>query len=131
MKFGHRILGLLLSAALVMAALSTGALTAAEHGSGTGLLPAPSQRPTACHMHGGKGLPDSQLPHSPRPASYECCLTGHDVAAVQAPHHIAPSCGWTPVAQQGAPALIHCSFNGYEVTMLLSAAPPGLAPLRI
>jgi len=59
MKFAREILGLLLIAALVMAAWSTDAL--ADHASGpsTGLLAARGEPPAGCHAHGGNSLPDS------------------------------------------------------------------------
>jgi len=135
MKCGSKILGLLLIAALGMSTLARGALTAPDHSSrsSAGLLAAPGERPAGCHAHGGRSLPDSQLPPSapPAPASRQCCLTGHDVAVVQASHHTPPSQPWTRVTVQIAPALTECFLSGPEVSMVLSADPPGLTPLRI
>lgn len=135
MKYGSRTLGLLLIAALVIATWTTGALTAADLASRSlaGLPAPPVEHPAGCHAHGGKSLPDSQLPHSPRPApaSHQCCLTGHNVAAVQASHPTPPSRQWTRVTLQIVPALIECSYKESDVLMVLSADPPGMTPLRI
>jgi hypothetical protein len=140
MTFARDILGLLLIAALAMATLATSALTAAEHASGSsaGLLAGPGERPEGCHAHGGKSLSDSQLPripvpHSPpsAPAGYQCCLTGHNVAAVQASHYTPPSYQWTRVILQIAPPLTEYVFNESEVSMVVFADPPGITPLRI
>jgi len=135
MKCGSRTLGLLLTAALVMATWATGALTAADLASRSlaGLPAPPVEHPTGCHAHGGKSLPDSQLPHSPRPApaSHQCCLTGHDVAMVQPSHPTPPSRQWTQVAVQIMAALTECSYEESDVSMVLAADPPGMTPLRI
>lgn len=135
MNIGSTILGFLLIATLVMATLASGALTAADHASGSsgGLLAAPGERPAGCHAHGGKNLSGSQLPHSSPspPASHECCLTGHDVAVVQASHYTPPSHPWRRATLQIAPVLTECFFRGSEVSMVLSADPPGITPLRI
>jgi hypothetical protein len=144
MKFAREILGLLLIAILAMATSATGYLTAADHASGSSveLLSAPGERPASCHAHGRMSLSDSQLPHSPvshssvplssppAPVRYECCLTGHDVAVVQAPHYTSPSHQWTRVTMQ-IPPLTEYIFSGSEVSMLVSADPPGTTPLRI
>jgi len=133
MKFGREILGLLLVAALVMATatLATGALAEADHASSP--LAAPAQRLAGCHAHGGKTLPDSQHSHSPRPApvSYQCCLTGHDTAAVQASYSPQPSAQCSYAALQIESALTARCLGELEVLMVLSADPPGTTPLRI
>ena len=135
MKFTREILGLVLIAALVTAMLATGPLIAAHPASGSsaGPLAAPSERPAVCHAHGGQGLPGSRLPRSPHPApaSYQCCVTGHDVAVVPPSYHTPPSQPWTRVTLQIAPVRTKCFCNGPEVSMVLSADPPGVAPLRI
>jgi len=139
MTFAREILGLLLIAALAMATLATSALTTAEHASGsdTGLLAGSSERPEGCHGHSGKSLSDSQLPYSvphsspSAPASYQCCLTGHNVAAVQASHYTPPSYQWTRVILQIAPPLTEYVFNESEVSMVVFADPPGMTTLRI
>lgn len=130
MMFGSRILGLLLIAALLMATLATRslavAIAVADH--------APSARvdgrPAGCHAHGGQSLPLSPLP---APVSYQCCLTGHDWAVVQASTSPQPpaQCQYTPVTLQIEFALTAYFLGGLEVSMLLSADPPGTTPLRI
>lgn len=135
MTFAREILGLLLIAALGMATLVPGPLTAANHafGSSAGILAAPGERPAGCHGHGRQGLPGSRLPQSPppAPASYQCCLTGHDAAVVQASFYTPPSQHWTQTTLQIMPALTKCSFNGSKASRVFSADPPRIAPLRI
>ena len=134
MKFFRGFLGLLLTAALVAATSATGPLTAANQASGSsaGLLTAPRERPAGCHAHGGNSLPDSRLPQSPpAPASYQCCLTDHDVAVVQASFHTPPSQHLTQSTRQIMPALTACSYNRSKVSRVLPADPPGITPLRI
>ena len=96
MHLRSKILGLLLSAALVMATLATSARAEVDHASASSK--AGGEVPAGCHGHGGTALsdshlPDSRLPHSPLPSpvNYQCCLTGHDAAAVQASHFAQPS----------------------------------------
>ncbi|HEY6302318.1 MAG TPA: hypothetical protein VIX14_04570 [Terriglobales bacterium] len=127
-SFAREILGLLLIAALVMA---TGAVTEADHASSPLATHAP--RPVACHVHGGEPLLDSHLPHSRRPApvSYQCCLTGHEAAVVQASYSPQPSfqCSCSIRLIESAPTA--CCLEGLEILMVLSADPPGTTPLRI
>jgi hypothetical protein len=138
MKFGSKILGLLLIAAL-MATLATGSLEVAVAVVGTDHGSAPSaaldERPAGCHAHGGQSLPLSQLPYSPlpEPVSYQCCLTGHDAAVVPASTSPQPpaQCQYTQVTLQIESAVTIYFLGGLEVSMLLSADPPGTTPLRI
>jgi len=135
MKFGREILELLLIAALVMSTLATGVRAEADHAASSSSLSlaAPAPRSASCHSQGSKTLPDSQKSHSPRPApvSYQCCLTGHDAAVVRAlfvPH---PSGQGTRLGLGREPALTTCCLRDLEVSMVLSADPPGSTPLRI
>lgn len=135
MKFGSKILGLLLIAALVTAALPTGSLEVAAAVAGTDHGSAPSvalgERPAGCHAH--KSLPDSPLPHSPLPApvSYKCCLTGHDAAVLPASISPQPPAQCTPVPPQIESLLTGYFLGGLEVSIIPSAQPPGTTPLRI
>ncbi len=135
MKFGSKILGLLLIAALVTAALPTGSLEVASAGAGTDHGSAPSvalgERPAGCHAH--KSLPDSPLPDSPLPApvSYKCCLTGHDAAVLPVSILPQPPAQCTPVPPQIESLLTGYFLGGLEVSIIPSAQPPGTTPLRI
>ena len=123
MNYGSKILGLLLIAALVTAALPTGAL----------VLAAVDERPAGCHAHGGQSVPLSQLPHSPlpAPASYQCCLTGHDAAVVPASTSPEPPAPSAPAPPQIESLLTGYFLGGLEVSMVPSAEPPGRTALRI
>jgi len=131
MNYGSKILGLLLIAALVTAALPTGALVlaVADHAPSAAL----GERPAGCHAHGGQSLPLSQMPHSPlpAPASYQCCLTGHDAAVVPASTSPQPPAPSAPVPPQIESLLTGYFLGGLEVSMVPSAEPPGTTPLRI
>jgi hypothetical protein len=129
MNYGSKILGLLLIAALVTAALPTGALVlaAADHAPSAAV----GERPAGCHAH--KNPPDSPLPHSPlpAPASYQCCLTGHDAAVVPASTSPQPPAPSAPAPPQIESLLTGYFLGGLEVSMVPSAEPPGTTPLRI
>jgi len=131
MKYGSKILGLLLIAALVTAALPGGTLVlaAADHAPSGAL----GERPAACHAHGGQSLPLSQMPHSPlpAPASYQCCLTGHDAAVVPASTSPEPPAPSAPAPPQIESLLTGLFLGGLELSMAPSAEPPGTTPLRI
>jgi hypothetical protein len=135
MKVGSKILGLLLAMSLVTAALPMVALEAAVEGADHGSAPSAAlgQRPAVCHAHSSKNLPLSPLPHSPlpAPASYKCCLTGHDAAVVPASTSPQPPALSAPVPPQIESALTGYFLGDLEVSMLLSADPPGTTPLRI
>jgi len=132
MKFGSKILGLLLIAALVTAALPGRALVlaAADHAPSAAV----DERPAGCHAHGGQSLPLVSPPRSPLPApvSYKCCLTGHDVAVVpaSASPQTPAQCQHTQVTLQIQPSLT-AYFSGEEVSTVPTAEPPGTTPLRI
>ena len=129
MKFGSKILGLLLIAALVTATLVTRSLAVtvtADHGQSVAL----DERAAGCHAHRGQSLP---LSPPPAPVSYKCCLTGHDAAVVPASTSPQPpaQCQYKQVTLQIQSALTAYFLGGLEVPMLLSADPPGTTPLRI
>jgi hypothetical protein len=121
-----KILGLLLSVALFMATLATGAWAEVDHASasskGRGEVPA------GCHGHGGTALPHSPLP---APVNYQCCLTGHDAAVVQASPFAQPSAQCTRATLRVEFALTRRLFGGFEMSIVHSADPPGITPLRI
>jgi hypothetical protein len=133
MKFGSKILGLLLIAALVTATLVTRSLAVGvpDHAPSEAL----DERPAGCHAHGGQSLPLAPQPHSPLPApvSYKCCLTGHDAAVVPASTSPQPpaQCHYTQVALQIQSALTAYFLGDLDVSIRLSADPPGTTPLRI
>jgi|ERR1700687_696852 len=127
MKFGSKILGLLLIAALLLATRSLAvAIAVADHAPSAAV----DERQAGCHAHGGKSLPRSPLP---APVSYQCCLTGHDAAVMPASTSPQPpaQCQYTRVTLQIESALTVYFLGGLEVSMLLSADPPGMTPLRI
>src|SRR5208283_3586450 len=103
MMFASKILGILLPLAVVIAPSTTGALADAGHASAP--LAVPGHPPAACHMHVDNTLPDSSLPHPPRPApaSYQCCLTGHNAAVVQTSLSPQPCNERARVAVQSSP----------------------------
>ncbi|MGA6986976.1 MAG: hypothetical protein WBZ01_13055 [Terriglobales bacterium] len=127
MKYGRKILGLLLTVALATATLATDAGAAADQ-----TASAYGQSAAGCHGYSDKSFPDSQNSRSPRPApvSYQCCLTGHDAAAVRASLVPQPSGQITHLALRVAPAWYFLSGD-LKVATVLSSDPPGSSPLRI
>jgi len=105
----------------LLTAVSVSALTAQ-------MLPlvaaSPNGRPAGCHEH-------SQKPPARQPASYVCCLAGHDSAIPQASY--APR----PVLDEAASfvlcdSLIQIAGIGkVEFLPVSSGGPPGTTPLRI
>jgi len=131
MKYESKILGLLLIAALVTATLATRSLAVA--GADGAPSAAVDERPAGCHAHGSQSLPLSPLPHSPLPApvSYQCCLTGHDAAVVPDSISPQPPAQCAAVHRQIEPLLTGYFLGDFEVSMIPSADPPGMTPLRI
>jgi hypothetical protein len=135
MKFRSKILGLLLTAALLMATLSTRSLAVglavADHAPSAAV----DDRLAGCHAHGGQSLPSAPQPRSPLPApvSYQCCLTGHDAAMVPVSTSPQPpaQCQYAQVTLQIQSPLTAYLLGGLEVSMVPSAEPPGTTPLRI
>jgi hypothetical protein len=135
MKYGSKILGLLLIAALLMATLSTRSLAVGVAVADHAPSAAVDERPAGCHAHGGQNLPLSSPPRYPLPApvSYQCCLTGHDAAVVPASASPQPPAQYqyTRVTLQIQSALTAYFLGALEVSMVPSADPPGTTPLRI
>jgi hypothetical protein len=133
LQLRSKILGLLLSAALVMASLATGAWADINHANTAASSTGRSEAPAACHAHGGMALPDSQLPHShlPAPANYQCCLTGHDAAVVQASHFVQPSAQSMRATLPVKFPLTGRLLGGFGAFIVHSADPPGITLLRI
>jgi len=157
MRFTREILALMLMAALLLA---TGAWAGTYHGfvssvdtptndhstkdhstndRSTNDHPA-NDYPAGCHGFGGKNPTDSQVPDSshsrrpvrrPAPVRYHCCLTGHDVATVQASYALQPLtlCERTVVPMD--PALGVHFPDGGKVSTILFADPSGMPTLRI
>ncbi len=134
MQFVFKILSLLQVAVLLTSTSATSVWADAERVSAqsTGVAGV-AERSAGCHAHGGQSLPDSQLPHSPSPmpVSYQCCLTGHDAAVVQASDSPQLSVEYASVHPQIEPALTANFLSALEVSTALAADPPSTTPLRI
>jgi hypothetical protein len=128
MNVAAKIPAFLLIAALVLA---TGTWTTVDHTDGP--LATPDQHPAGCHAHGGESRHGSLPSHSPLPApvSYQCCLTGHVAALVQASDSSQLSVQYTHVSLQTEPARTVSFLTLLEVSTVLSGDPPGTTPLRI
>ncbi len=81
------------------------------------------ERSSGCHEHG------SSSP-SPRPASYQCCLTGHNTAVLPATHTaaIVHEFRGELLTQPSVSAL---NGSGLTERAIFSGDPPGATPLRI
>lgn len=106
-------------ALLVMTAVGTSAVQAQLFT----VQPRLAESPGGCHGH-GKKIP------TPSPTSYECCLTGHDVAVPQSAHS-AEAIHFTrsPLVAK-VPAAIVTAGNRYSISAP-AAGPPGGIQLRI
>jgi hypothetical protein len=152
MRFTREILALLLVEALLLA---TGAWAGTEHGFVSSVESPTNDRSTSdhstndhaandyaagCHGFGGKNPTDSQVPDSshprrpvrqPAPVRYRCCLTGHDVATVQASYALQPLAMCERAVAPIDPALDVHFPDGGRVSTILFADPPGMPTLRI
>ena len=122
-RFAREILALLLVSALLLA---TGAWTADRHRQS-------DDHPAGCHAIGGGSLAgsqaDHQVPHSPE--RHECCLTGHDVAAIAVSYSFQPLISAHRVTVQITPEISTCFLDTKSVSMFSFADPPGMTALRI
>src|SRR5258708_9984835 len=81
----------------------------------------PVESPGGCHQHGGK---------TPSPASYQCCLTGHNVAILQSSHAAEPF-HFTQSEPAGEDSSSVFSAVPSDQISVPAAGPPGSSPLRI
>jgi hypothetical protein len=139
-----KILGLLLTAALTITPLATIAFAAADHLSASPReqSAAPSETSSGCHAHASAPLTHSPLSHSPlprsplstpipTPMSYQCCLTGHDVAVVQASQSSRPLTECARLTVRIEPLLAECLVGAFEFTAAVSSDLPDTTQLRI
>jgi len=140
MRFAREILALLLVSTLLLA---TGAWAAGDQWLGLSNRLSDDHlfdnHPAGCHAIGGGSLAGSgasqQVPHSPQPAPerHECCLTGHDVAAIAVSYFFQPlpSAQRIMVPSEVRPEPGTWFAGGEEVSMFAFADPPGMTSLRI
>jgi hypothetical protein len=81
-------------------------------------------RPAGCHQH-GHNLPARQ------PASYVCCLTGHDSAVPQASFSPRPVLVEVASFELCASLIRIAGLGAVGALPLSSGDPPGTTPLRI
>ena len=83
----------------------------------------PLERPAGCHEHGSKAP-------TPRPASSECCVVGHNTALPQTAHSFEPVLLNDRIELVGD-APLDLLAVGMEKLFISSGDPPGSTPLRI
>jgi hypothetical protein len=81
----------------------------------------PTQSSGGCHEHGGK---------MPAPASYQCCLTGHNAAVLQIPYSPEPFHVF-PIELAGEDSSHKSQAASSDKISVPAAGPPGSNPLRI
>ena len=98
------------------------ALTAALPGVQAFAMSAAPVHPAGCHNH---------LPSKPAPASYQCCVSGHDAALPNATFSPRPLV--VQILSLDSEKLPLTSILSLRSTMLVvpGSSPPGSAPLRI
>jgi hypothetical protein len=144
--FASKVLRLLLIAALAIMPAPTGALAFSQVTSSSAPdMPDRGNSLAGCHGQVGAAshssvtdspLPDSQLrhsrfPHQPAPTNYQCCLTGHDVAVVQACQSWQPSNQSKRLTSDREPSLAESTWLELEPATVLSANSSLRTPLRI
>ena len=87
--------------------------------------PAPPTPPARCHEHG------SRIP-SPKPVSYQCCITGHRQALAGVAFSVAPPVSLVAQTCKGQPRMPLASVTRTSA-FLTDASPgsPGQIPLRV
>jgi hypothetical protein len=135
MQRRSKILGLLLIAALALA--TSPADVWAEAGHAFGVAATPGEHSTACHAHMADIPANSQATepsrsHSlPAPANYQCCLTGHDAAIVQARHYQQTCAQFSRFEFEIEPAAALCFSGHVQLSRVVCTDPPGTNPLRV
>jgi hypothetical protein len=120
---GKRPFILLLVTAVLLAAPSQ--VSPMQISSMTMTATAPHDRPAGCHEHA------SQVP-APQPASYKCCLTGHDSALLHERGSVRPSSLSlirTIASDQLSPVIAR--FDVSPPLLTPSDTSPGLVPQRV
>jgi hypothetical protein len=125
MKFASKIVGLCLVVTLI-AAFAPANDAWAEVDRAPHSLAVPVESAASCHARGGSESSESQ-----RPLSYRCCMTGHDVAVVQASQSPRPIARCVRVVSQVEPGLTESTIRAVDGSIILSAYPPSTSPLRI
>jgi hypothetical protein len=81
--------------------------------------------PAGCHSH-GPATP------SPAPASYQCCVTGHDAAIPSAARSPRPVVARFAAWDGGESLALASTFSAhFSSNVVTSSSPPGIAPLRV
>jgi hypothetical protein len=127
MKIASKIPVSVLIAILVTATLADTALAGIDHSVAMRSGP----RAAGCHAHRDLPLPDPPARHSPTPAKYQCCLTGHDAAMVQATHGRHQPVLWTRATAKSATEILSVSSGKVDCLVISAWHSPGLSPLRI
>jgi hypothetical protein len=129
MKIASKIPVCGLIAILAVATLAAGAVEDRDRGSR--VVAGNSEPGAGCHGHRGGNSPQSAAPHSPVPVKYDCCLTGHDVAAVAATYQLHPST-FSARVSRSVPDTFPSQFSkSSDFPPVSTVHPPGATPLRI
>jgi len=95
---------------------------------GAHALPFPAAQtghPAGCHGH-GPAAP------SPAPASYQCCVNGHDAAIPSAACAMRPLVAQFAALAGGEDLALASTFRAdFSSNVVTAGSPPGTAPLRI
>ena len=109
----------------IVALIAMGSLSASLVGAQSiPVHPLLSERPPGCHEHGGPAP-------SPSPADAQCCLTGHNVAVLQAAHAAQPLLSGEQLDLVAGPPAKAVGIAWEHLFTISAAQPPGSHPLRI
>ena len=137
MKLRYRLLGILLITAVVGTTFARNASTEWENGAETtASSPIPGEATADCPVHASHAPPaspayDSRTHNPPTPSSYQCCVTGHNAAVLQASSVPLPVSQCAHFASPARPTVLLVTSLHSATSKLLTSGLPDTAPLRI
>jgi hypothetical protein len=137
MKFRYRLLGILLITAVIEATFATTASAEWNNGAqATANSPMAGEATTDCPVHASHAPPaspayDSRNHHPSTPSNYQCCVTGHNAAVLQASSVPLPVSQCAHFVSPARPTALGVASLDSATSKLLTSDPPSTAPLRI
>ena len=140
MKLRYRLLGILLITAVVGTTFARNASAESNNGAETtasSLIP--GEATADCPVHASHAPPASPAydsrthdPSTPsRPSNYQCCVTGHNAAVLQASSLPLPVSQCAPFTLPARPTALLVTSLHSATSKLLTSDLPNTAPLRI
>lgn len=135
MKFRYKLLGILLITAVVGTTFARNASAGSDNGAqATANSPMAGEARTDCPVHASHAPPASPAYDShnpPTPSNYQCCVTGHNAAVLQASSVPLPGSQCAHFVSPARPAALLVTSLHSTTSKLLTSDLPDTAPLRI